>query len=86
MPGILADINEHRSKRRKLSGSDLYHDVLGSPKLIVAPMVDQSELVCPDLYIIIIQSHVIIYLALANFVSTIWCTGECAGLIDRAKV
>ncbi|KAL5519662.1 DUS1 [Sanghuangporus vaninii] len=42
MPGILSD--EHRSKRRKLCGNDLYRDVLGSPKYVVAPMVDQSEL------------------------------------------
>lgn len=38
--------DKHRHKRRKLSGSDLYRDVLGSPKFVVAPMVDQSELVC----------------------------------------
>lgn len=43
MPGVLAD--GHRTKRRKLSGNDLYRDVLGSPKFVVAPMVDQSELV-----------------------------------------
>ncbi|KAI5120563.1 hypothetical protein M0805_002513 [Coniferiporia weirii] len=43
MPGITTS-DEHRQKRRKLSGGDLYRDVLGSPKLVVAPMVDQSEL------------------------------------------
>ncbi|EJC98568.1 Dus-domain-containing protein [Fomitiporia mediterranea MF3/22] len=42
MPGLLHE--ELPTKRRKLLGNGLYRDVLGSPKFVVAPMVDQSEL------------------------------------------
>jgi hypothetical protein len=70
MPGLTSDTNPP-----KLGGYRFYEEVLGSPKHVVALMVDQSELVSKTTFRLF-YSGLLYQMGLEDSVSSIWSTGE----------
>ena len=66
-------IDSVQSLPRKLTGYEFYREVLGSPNFVVAPMVEQSELVRVDT--LFHFPHILIFLkiALEDPQPTLWC-------------
>ena len=58
---------------RKLSGYEFYRQVLGTPKFVVAPMVEQSELVRVDALIHFLHVLISLNIALEDPQPTLWC-------------
>ena len=66
-------IPDSAAANRKLTGYDFYRNILGSPKYVVAPMVDQSELV--RRMMLPVYTMRILELGLEDSVSTVWRSG-----------
>ena len=70
---MIEAIPDSTAANRKLTGYDFYRNILGSPKYVVAPMVDQSELVRRMMSSIYTMQ--ILELGLEDSVSTVWRSG-----------
>ena len=66
-------VDSVQSLPRKLIGYEFYREVLGSPKFVVAPMVERSELVRVDA--LVHSLHILIFLniALEDPQPVLWC-------------
>ena len=58
---------------RKLTGYEFYREVLGSPKFVVAPMVEQSELVRVDDLVHLLHILIFLKIALEDPQPRLWC-------------
>ena len=66
-------IDTVQSLSRKLTGYEFYRQVLGSPKFVVAPMVEQSELARVDASIHFLHILIFFKIALEDPQPTLWC-------------
>ena len=66
-------IDSVQSLSRKLADYEVYRDVLGSPKFVVAPMVEQSELVRVDALVHFLHIFNFLEIALEDPHPTLWC-------------
>ena len=66
-------VDNVQSLSRKRTGYEFYRQVLGSPKFVVAPMVEQSELVRVDTSVHFLHVLIFLQIALEDPQPTLWC-------------